>query len=60
MAENGINIIGYISINSGGSKLEAYQCIDIILSDFQVLKKIYIRNISGSKLESALRNKKAM
>jgi hypothetical protein len=38
MAENGRNKFAYISINSGGSKLEAYQCIDIILSDFQVLK----------------------
>jgi hypothetical protein len=49
-----------IQINSEGNGLQADQCIDIILSDFQVLKHFFINNIfEVSKLELALRNKKA-
>ena len=52
--------MGIFQINSGNKDLEADQCIDIILSDFQVLKHFFINNIfEVSKLELALRNKKA-
>ena len=36
---------------------EVYQCIDIILGDFQVLKYFYMDNLEGIKLDLALRNK---
>jgi hypothetical protein len=52
--------LGIFQINSGNKDLEADQCIDIILSDFQVLKYFSIYNLEGSKLDLALRNKKAM
>ena len=45
-------------INSEYTGLEADQCIDIILSDFQVLKYFFINNLKGSKLDLALKNKK--
>ncbi len=48
-------------INSGKVGLEADQCIDIILGDFQVLNYFYVYYEFGrSKLRLALRNKKAM
>ncbi len=39
--------------------LEVDQCIDIILGDFEVSKYFSIDDIKGSKLDLALRNKKA-
>ncbi len=44
-------------INSVVTDLEVDQCIDIILSDFQVLKYIFIYNFMESKLDLALGNK---
>ncbi len=46
-------------INSGNNDLEVDQCIDIIFGDFQVLKYFSIDDMWGSKLDLALRNKKA-
>ncbi len=44
-------------INSVDTVLKVDQCIDIILSDFQVLKSFTINNFKGSKLELALWDK---
>ncbi len=52
----GINM-RILQINSEKNVLEVDQCIDIILSDFQVLKHLQINNLKGSKLDLALRNK---
>ncbi len=52
-------IWGIFKINSGNRGLEVDQCIDIILGDFQVLNFFYMDHIEGSKLDLALRNKKA-
>ena len=46
-------------INLELNDLEVDQCIDIILGDFQVLEYFSIDDIEGSKLDLALRNKKA-
>jgi hypothetical protein len=43
-------------INSGNNGLEVNQCIDIILSDFQVFEYFSIDDIEGI-LDLALRNK---
>ena len=51
--------LGIFQINSGNNGLEVDQCTYIILSDFQVFKQIRISKIEGSKLDLALRNKKA-
>jgi hypothetical protein len=37
--------------NSEITALEADQCIDIILSEFQMFKYLYINEITGSKLD---------
>ena len=49
--------LGIFQINSECTGLEADQCIDIILSDFQVLKYFYFGNSKGNRLDLALRNK---
>ncbi len=41
-------------INSGKIGLEADQCIDIILSDFQVLNYFYVYLFGWSKLRLAI------
>jgi hypothetical protein len=51
--------MGIFQINSANEGLQADQCIDIILGDFQVLEYFSIDDIEGSKLDLALRNKKA-
>jgi hypothetical protein len=51
--------MGIFQINSENNGLEVDQCIDIILSDFQVLEDFSINNLKGSKLDLALRKKKA-
>ncbi len=51
--------LGIFQINSELNDLEVDQCIAIILGDFQVLKYLSINNLKGSKLDLALRNKKA-
>jgi hypothetical protein len=40
-----------IHANSETTALEADQCIDIILSEFQISKCLYINDIQGSKLD---------
>ncbi len=51
--------MGIFQINSENNGLEVDQCIDIILGDFQVFEQFFINNLKGSKLDLALRNKKA-
>jgi len=51
--------MGIFQINSEYNGLKVDQCIDIILGNFQVLKYFGIDSIKGSKLDLALRNKKA-
>jgi hypothetical protein len=49
--------MGILKKNSEYNGLKADQFIDIILSDFQVLKYFIINNSKGRKLDKALRNK---
>jgi hypothetical protein len=49
----------YHAIYSGNKGLEVDQCIDIILGDFQAFEYFSMDNLKGSKLDLALRNKKA-
>jgi hypothetical protein len=41
-------LMGIFQINSGNNGLKADRCIDIILSDFQVLKSFDINNLKWS------------